>query len=241
MLEQLINKVTFIRWEEGIKSIPDSTIDMVLTDIPYTMFPRGTTTGCGYNEAFNHIGDGQDMFGYGLPDKELMLKELYRVMKPQAHCYIFASIHDFTDLLNAVKNQGFKLANLIVWKKNKRIANRYYMNNCEFIWMIRREKDRSKYVNDCSINNVLECPILEGKKRLNPTEKPLEILETMIKQSSQEGEIVLDLFAGSASTGVASIRNNRRFIGFEIDEIQHGKGQERLEALLQTLKGDVNE
>lgn len=83
-------------------------------------------------------------------------------------------------------------------------------------------------------HNVLEYKNITGKNRLHPTQKPVELLEYLIKTYSQEGEIVLDNTMGVASTGIACIRTNRKFIGFEKDETYFEVGKNRLLSELET-------
>ena len=77
-----------------------------------------------------------------------------------------------------------------------------------------------------------------GGKKLHPTQKPVDLLEDLIKTYTLENEIVLDNTAGVFSTGVAAINTNRRFIGIEKDETYFNLGRERIEKHLESLKGD---
>lgn len=65
-------------------------------------------------------------------------------------------------------------------------------------------------------------------KRMHPSQKPIELVEKMIKNSSHEGEVVMDCFMGSGTTAEACIRNNRHFVGFEIDEKYFDIAQARI-------------
>jgi site-specific DNA-methyltransferase (adenine-specific)/modification methylase len=87
------------------------------------------------------------------------------------------------------------------------------------------------------MHNFIESPICMGKERIkspkHPTQKPLKVLRHIIKLASRENDLVLDMFMGVASTGVAARQLNRRFIGIEIDEIYYKAGEKRLQETLQ--------
>ena len=80
-------------------------------------------------------------------------------------------------------------------------------------------------------NNVLEYNNVTGKKAVHPTQKPVALMEYLIKTYTVEGETVLDCFMGSGSTGVACINTNRKFIGIEKDETYFKIAQDRIAAI----------
>lgn len=88
------------------------------------------------------------------------------------------------------------------------------------VLMLRKGKDRP--VNDCGIGDILSFPNRKTKgkdgKNIHDSEKPVSLFATLIKQSSNEGDLILDPFMGSGTTAIACRRTNRHFIGFEIDE-----------------------
>ena len=80
-------------------------------------------------------------------------------------------------------------------------------------------------------SNILRVPNIIGKKK-HPSEKPVELLEIMITNSTHEGDIVFDMFMGSGSTGVAAVKTNRRFIGFELDDKYFGIADKQINEAL---------
>ena len=154
------------------------------------------------------------------------MPEIYRVLKQNTHCYIFTNILNLTEMLNESSKAGFKLHNVLVWEKNNCTPSQYYMKNCEYILFLR--KGKAKWINDIGgsktvhkYNNII------GNK-VHPTEKPVELLEFYIRNSSKENDIVLDPFMGSGSTAIACINTNRQYIGFEIDEEYCNIANERI-------------
>ena len=110
--------------------------------------------------------------------------------------------------------------NLLVWNKSNSggTPNKYYMQKCEFILMLSKRPARN--INDMGTPNLLSVPniIGKGEEGHHPTEKPIELLKVMIRNSTNVGDIVLDPFAGSGSTLVAAKQLERQYIGYEIDE-----------------------
>ena len=89
-------------------------------------------------------------------------------------------------------------------------------------------KGNAKSINNMGTKNILEVKNIIGKK-VHPTEKPVELNEILIGNSSNEGDLVLDPFMGSGSSGVACKKLNRDFIGIEIDEKYFNIAKERIE------------
>lgn len=82
----------------------------------------------------------------------------------------------------------------------------------------------------CGTKNILRIPNILGNKK-HPTEKPVELLKLLIENSSNEGDIVIDCFMGSGSTGIACINTNRKFIGIEIDKKYYDIAIERIQEI----------
>ena len=105
--------------------------------------------------------------------------------------------------------------NLLAWRKQNKTANRYYMNQLEFILLLRKGKART--INNRGTSNCLDVLNIIGTKN-HPTEKPVELMQILVENSSQPGETVLDPFMGTGATGVACVATGRKFIGMELDQ-----------------------
>ena len=134
--------------------------------------------------------------------------------------------------MDACVESGFQLVNILIWKKNNVTPNKFYMKNCEFILLYR--KGGQRWINDMGTKHLLEIDNIRNKK--HPTEKPIELMETFILNSSKEGESVLDPFMGAGSTALAAKENNRQYIGFELDKDYYNIGQDRIKNHEQQLK-----
>lgn len=202
---------------ELIKQIADSSIDLVVTDPPYRCISGGNKSTkwiSGYGSSVLHKNDGKIFDNNGI-SFESWLPEVYRVLKDGSHFYCMTNVLNLEKLLTASRQVGFYLHNVLVWEKNTANANRWYMKNCEFTLFFK--KGRAKTINDPSSKMVHQFKNPVGNK-LHPTEKPVELMEFYVKNSSNEGDLVLDPFFGSGSTAVACANTNRNFIGFELDE-----------------------
>lgn len=155
------------------------------------------------------------------------LPDVYRVLKNGTHCYIMINSRNLKDLQVEAEKVGFKFQNLLVWRKSNATPNKYYMQQLEFILMLR--KGAARNVNDMGVSNCLSCPNIIGKgKDQHPTAKPIALMEVLIKQSSNVGDVVLDPFAGGGSTLIAAKRLERQYIGFEIDKQYYDMANRRL-------------
>ena len=215
---------------ELMKDIPDKSIDLVVTDCPYKIVQGGCTTGAygnkkGQLDNFENLKSGKLFDNNDIEFKD-WLPDLYRILKDSSHCYIMINARNLKELQLEAEKVGFKFQNILVWKKNNATPNRYYLNNCEFILMMR--KGKAKNINNMGTKNIFEIPNIIGKKK-HPTEKPVELMKILIENSSDEEDIVIDPFMGVGATGVACKELNRNFIGIEIDEKYFEIAKKRIE------------
>lgn len=215
---------------ELMRELPDNSIDLVVTDPPYKIVSGGCTTK--KNAMTGVLKQGAETTKKGSLFSENDIKfsewvpEVYRILKDGTHCYIMTNGRNLRDLYNVAFNCGFKYQNLLVWDKGNVTPNRYYMNRCEFIIMLRKGKARS--INNMGASTLISIPNIIGKK-LHPTEKPVELMKVFVENSSNEHEIVLDPFCGVGSTCIATSMLGRKYIGFELDENYFNIAKERIE------------
>lgn len=214
-----------------LKEIPTESVDLIVSDVPYPTTKRGgksSTMGGYWNSEL--VNKGKIFNNNSIKPSEY-LSELYRVLKDGTHCYIMINNLNLIEMLNEGLKVGFKFIKLLAWDKTVRICGTYYMGQIEHIIMFRKGKGRP--INNCGTSDLLSVPIHKLKDaeghNLHDTEKPVELMEILINNSSNEGDIVLDPFMGIGSTGVASIKNKRRFIGIEIDPTYFEIAKSRLE------------
>jgi site-specific DNA-methyltransferase (adenine-specific) len=238
-----VNKLYHGDCLEEMSKIPDGSIDLVLTDPPYRM---NHTTGGHVNIGLKNkwqgnIKAGNTVMGFSYEIRFAdWLPVVYRVLKPSGHCYVFCNDKNVRELLNEATNVGFRESNILVWVKNNACPNRYYMKNCEFILFL--YKGAAKPINNMGSKCAVSVANINGKDKLHPTEKPVDLLLQYITNSTKANQIVLDPFMGSGSTGVACVNTGRDFIGIELDEGYFKIAQERIgKASQQLCIGAVNE
>lgn len=203
---------------QRMSKMADESVDLVLTDPPYKICsggkgkskqPKGML-----NNDNQNVRNGS-LFKHNEIKFNQWLHEVYRVLKSGSHAYFMTNAKNLNDLMNEALKAGFSFHNLLTWKKNNATPNRWYMQNSEFILFFR--KGKAKPINDCGSKTVLEIDNILGNK-VHPTEKPVELMEILISNSSNENDVVFDPFAGSGSTLQAAKNLNRNAIGIEIDE-----------------------
>lgn len=197
-----------------LKSLPSNSVDVCVTDPAYESLEKhrkvGTTT-----RLKDSNGSSSAWFPI-FPNSRYddLFLELYRVMKLNTHLYIFCD-NETCDILKPIaKKYNFKYKNTIIWDKMAIGMGYSYRRSYENILFL--EKGKRK-LNNFSIGDVLKFKRIKNKLAY-PTEKPIELIEVLIKQSSFMDEIVLDPFMGSGNIGIAAIRNQREFWGNDIEK-----------------------
>jgi len=228
MKEVLIIDINLIYNEDFLANkLPDNSIDLCITDPPYKVVSRGSV-GKGVIQRPKGVLTRNDglLFDHCEIKIENWIPEIYRILKSESHCYIFTNVLNLSEMLEVSKKVGFKLHNLLVWEKNNCTPSQFYMKNCEYILFLR--KGKAKWINDIGgsktvhkYNNII------GNKK-HPTEKPTDLLDFYLKNSSKEGDIVLDPFCGCGSTLVSAKGNKRNYIGYEIDPIYSNVAEQRI-------------
>ena len=184
-----------------LDGLADESVDLVVTDPPYE-FDRGTTY---YRRRFSD-----------LPDEAwpAILRELYRVLCTDRHAYVICDERTKSIFVAAAIAVGFRLVKTLIWnKQTPGLGGGAYRSQRE--WILFLEKGR-RPGNRRDLGDVLSFPRVMTRGHY-PTEKPVGLLKVMIEQSSQPGELVLDPFCGSGSTGRAVRELGRRALLCDLD------------------------
>lgn len=195
---------------EWLKSLDSDSVDLVVTDPPYESLEKhraiGTTTRLKNSKASSNA-----WFQIFPNDRfEELCIEVYRVLKKNTHFYCFCDQETMFVLKPIAEAVGFKFWKPIVWDKKKIGMGYHYRARYEFVLFF--EKGKRK-LNDLGIPDILEAPRVH---RGYPTEKPPKVAEILISQSTVAGDLVIDPFMGSGSTGVAAKQLERVFWGNDI-------------------------
>ncbi len=195
-----------------LREIDDESVDLMITDPPYESLEKhrkiGTTT-----RLKNSKASSNKWFTI-FPNARFreLLHEVYRVLKKNSHFYLFCDQETAFYVKPLAEEVGFKFWKPIVWDKMKIGMGYHYRARYEFILFF--EKGKRK-LTDLSVPDILQVPRIY---RGYPTEKPVELLEILINQSSMPLEVVYDPFMGSGSTGRAALNLKRRFFGNDMCE-----------------------
>ena len=223
-----IDKIYNMDCLEGMKQIPDGSVDLIATDPPYILDNKGGglydyDKGAQYVKELSDIKDGFE---------QAVLDELCRIMK-KVNIYIFCSQKQIIGYLDYFVTKRGCNWNLLTWHKTSVVpaCGNKYLTDTEFCLFF-REKGVQLYGNfDSKKTYWLTAPNIEDKDKWgHPTIKPLNIIQTLIVNSSQEDQTVLDPFMGSGTTAVACIKEKRHFIGFELNKDYYDKACKRIYA-----------
>ncbi len=215
-----------------IKDLKDKSIDLVVTDPPYGLAKLEKLRG-GKSEKFIGHQLMSETHNMSLGDVLKLLKdlapELGRVMKDGSHFYMFCGFQFAGDFINALEPHLEFQPPLLVWDRGRPSSPGYgynYLSRLEAI-IYGYKPPRGRRLNK-DMYNLIECPDVPRPLRIYPTEKPQPLLQVLIENSSTLNDLVLDPFAGSASTLLAAKKCGRRGIGFEIDNEAFLRAQQRL-------------
>lgn len=162
-----------------------------------------------------------------------MLKECYRVLKKSGTIICFYDLWKVTILKQDMEAAGFSKLRFVEWIKTNPVpvnSTISYLTNAREI-AVSAVKGSKPTFHSSYDNGVYSFPINHSKRRFHPTEKPVALIAALIQKHSNENDLVMDCFAGSASTAVAAFKANRNFVGCELSEDYYNKAKARLEAL----------
>jgi len=204
---------------EGMKTLSDGSVDLIATDPPYCV---GVSSN-GYKSTFTD-------FNLMRPFFEQLFGEWRRVLKDGGHAYCCTDWRTYPFLYPLIVKY-LTVRNLIVWEHMRMRAGNWYRGSYELImFAVNGDGKRDFWGGERDLWRIKSDSVAFAiEKRLHPAEKPVELMARMIANSTAEGELVLDPFAGSATTAVACINLNRNFIGYEIDEHFYDVARKRID------------
>ena len=207
---------------EGMKRIPDGSVDLIVTDPPYLI-----------NYKTGHRKDKAHRFNDVIlnDDNEQLItdyvKECYRILKEDSAMYLFCSSHK-VDFFKRELEKEFSIKNMIIWVKNNHTAGDLesaFGRKYEIVFLV--NKGQRKF-NGERLTDIWEFPRVSGDGQLHQNQKPIELIKRCIEKHSNVGEVVFDGFMGSGTTAAAALDTNRNYIGFELDEYYFNVAEKRL-------------
>jgi site-specific DNA-methyltransferase (adenine-specific) len=209
---------------DWLRDQPAESVDLLITDPAYESLEKhraiGTTTRLKHSKASSN-----DWFKV-FPNARFaeLFAEVFRVLKRNTHFYLLCDAETMFVAKPAAEQAGFRFWKPLVWDKRTIGMGYHYRARYEFILFFEKGKRR---LNDLGIADVISVPRIHGGY---PAEKPPELSEVLISQSSRSGEVVADPFMGSGSVGVAAARLGRRFLGNDLNQAAVRVSGQRLRA-----------
>ena len=230
-----------------IKDIDSKSVDLILVDPPY-LISRSSNfknySDDASQELITKYGKVSIDFGEwdkGELDWDLLFKEYYRILKDSGTLIIFYDVWKSNDIKLMADKYKFKQPRVGQWQKTNPVPINsklnYLSNAIEFFFtFVKGKKPTFHSVYD---NGVYKYPICHGKERYDhPTQKPLALISDIINKHSNEGDVVLDNFAGTGTTAHACILNNRNYIVIERDDKYFDILKSRIEGLTTNLESN---
>ncbi len=206
----------------------------IFTDIPYII----SNGGCAESSKFgtkNKLRNDQEkldlykkgkIFQHNNIEPEDYIPLLYDCLEERGHIYLMINHLHLSNTEMLMKKCGFKINNILVMRKNNCVTNQFYMKDIEFVIFAR--KGAVKPLHNMSLKSCIDVIMPNNKTKIHDTEKPVDYIQLLIENSTNENDYVLDPFMGSASTGIACMNSNRKFVGIEIDSHFYDKSMIRL-------------
>ena len=211
-----------------IKELPDECVDAVITDPPYS-------------NSFTHNGNASttDDLNICKPFFRELLKEIKRVLKPNGVVYWFCDWRSYP-FYHYLFSEILPPKNMLVWDKINGPGS-YYNFSHELI--VFAAKGNFCFGANAVFKEAAFCSgakVSDGEK-VHPTQKPIKVISKLILDSTKEGALILDCFAGSCTTAVSAIINKRNFIMFELQEKYCEIGQKRIDDIGLSLPFEIKE
>lgn len=222
-----MSQITIEGFDSFLERISDESIDLIITDPPYWTLNKwreiGTTTRLGGHR--NAEERDEDKWFTTIDEQGLwtLMNELWRILKNNSHAYIFCDHETLRYVLSYADDMDWRRVKPLVWDKVNQGMG--YTYRCRYEFIVFLEKGNRK-LNSLSIPDILTVKkVIKGY----PTEKPVELMEILIRQSSKESGLVCDPFFGSGAVAVACQNLKRQFIGCDISPKAHEYFNNRVE------------
>jgi modification methylase len=259
-VEPFRNRVLRGDCRHELQRIPTGTVDLVFADPPYNLQLQGDLTRPDQSRV-DGVDDAWDKFA-SFADYDAFstewLTQCHRVLKPNGALWVIGSYHNIFRVGAILQDLGFWILNDVIWRKTNPMPNfrgkRFTNAHETLIWAARSAEARPTFNYDAmkALNDDLQMrsdwlfPICAGPERLkgddggklHPTQKPEALLARVLLASTNPGDLVLDPFFGTGTTGAAAKRLGRAFIGIERDDDYADAALARI-AATDALPGDA--
>ena len=248
---------------EALKALPPKSVDLVFADPPYNLQLGGDLLRPD-NSKVDAVDDDWDRFeSFATYDAftKAWLTECRRVLKDDGAIWVIGSYHNIFRVGCTLQDLGFWILNDIIWRKSNPMPNfkgtRFTNAHETLIWASKGKGarrytfnyDAMKMANDeLQMRSDWTLPLCTGEERLkdehgvkaHPTQKPEALLHRVILASTKPGDIVLDPFFGTGTTGAAAKRLGRRYVGIERDEAYAKVAADRIAKVIPIAPADLD-
>ena len=238
----------------AMNDLPAESVDLVFADPPYNLQLKGVLHRPD-NSRVDAVDDDWDRFGsfdaYDAFSRE-WLAAARRLLKPDGAIWVIGSYHNVFRLGATLQDAGFWILNDVVWRKANPMPNfrgkRFTNAHETLIWAAKSDRSRYTFNYDAmkALNEGMQMrsdwviPLCTGAERLktasgdkaHPTQKPEALLHRVLVASTRPGDLVLDPFFGTGTTGAVAKQLGRRFIGIERAPEYHALAQGRIDAVV---------
>lgn len=251
MLNQYLNKIIKGDSVEVLRKLPDNSVDLIFADPPYNLQLNGELWRPNQTKVDAVTDDWDKYDSFEIYDKfsREWLKECRRVLKENGTIWVIGSYHNIFRIGKIIQDVGLWILNDILWIKTNPMPNfkgtRFNNAHETLIWASKNKNSRytfhyktmKAFNDDLQLRSDWYIPICNGGERLkdekgnklHSTQKPEALLYRIIISTSNPGDVVLDPFMGSGTTGAIAKKLGRNFIGIEKDEKYIKFANERIE------------
>jgi len=238
-----------------LEKLPAKSVDLVFADPPYNLQLEGRLHRPDQSvvDAVDDDWDRFDSFEAYDAFTRAWLLAVRRVLKPNGTLWVIGSYHNIFRVGSILQDLGFWILNDVVWRKTNPMPNfkgKRFQNAHETLIWAGRDKDAKKYTfnydalkafnEDLQMRSDWTIPICTGGERLkdeagdkvHPTQKPEGLLHRVLLASSNPGDVVLDPFFGTGTTGAVAKRLGRHFVGVERDGTYAEAARARIDAVV---------
>jgi DNA modification methylase len=250
----VVNTITVGDCIEELKKLPDSSVDLIFADPPYNMqlknalYRPDNTKVAGVDDEWDKFASFAEYDSFCAA----WLTECRRVLKDSGTIWVIGSYHNIFRIGTIMLNIGFWILNDVTWHKTNPMPNflgtRFTNATETLLWCSRGAKDKKytfnhklmkKYNGGKQMTSVWSIGLCVGGERLkgedgkkaHSTQKPEELLKRVILSSTKPGDVVLDPFFGTGTTGAVAKKLKRNFVGIEKDEEYTALAQKRIDGV----------
>ena len=226
MVSGYMNKILNVDCVKGISDLIANSVsvDLIVADPPYVI---------SRDSNFHTMKDRKNArtgTSFGSWDEEFdnkpWIEKSFEVLKDGGSLIVFNDFKKVSDIIEIASSAGFEFKDVIVWEKTNpmpRNRDRRYVPSLEvMIWFVKKKKAKWTFNR---LDVAYRSPVMRfasesggAFKRYHPTQKPVKLIEELIKVHSNEGDLVLDPFMGSGTTAISAINTGRKYVGFELEK-----------------------